>query len=111
MSMNQKNRYDLVREELYRSLEITSDNNLMNGNEWVADDSHYSFKTIIHLDDDGEYIEEVENDEEDILGEEFEEYNDDRELVDAFTKEEVGAGPISKMSVSKSLKRDSIAHD
>ncbi|PHT67928.1 hypothetical protein T459_27415 [Capsicum annuum] len=59
---------------------------------WVADDSHYSFKTVIHLDDDGEYIEEVENDEEDILGEEFEEYDDDRELVDAFTKDQVGAG-------------------
>ncbi|KAF3663242.1 hypothetical protein FXO38_10740 [Capsicum annuum] len=56
---------------------------------WVADDSHYSFKTVIHLDDDGEYIEEVENDEEDILGEEFEEYDDDRELVDAFTKDQL----------------------
>lgn len=50
-------------------------------NEWVDDDSHYIFNNIVHLDEDGEidgeYDEEVENDEEGILGDKFEKYDDD----------------------------------
>ncbi|PHT32023.1 hypothetical protein CQW23_28360 [Capsicum baccatum] len=70
MSKIQENRYESIREELYRSLGITSDDSFMDKNEWVDDDSHYSFNNIVHLDEDGEidgeYDEEVENDEEDI---------------------------------------------
>lgn len=36
------------------------------------------FQNIVHLDEDGETVEEVENGEEHILGDEFEEYDVDR---------------------------------
>ncbi|MCD9640317.1 hypothetical protein HAX54_025593 [Datura stramonium] len=99
MYMNQENMYERVREELYRSLGMTSGDSLMNENERINIDSHDCFNNVIHLDEDGEadekYNEVVESDEEHILGDEFEEYDVDRESEDIFTEKNVVAGPIS----------------
>ena len=80
-----------VRKELYRSLEMTSDDSLMNENEWVDDDSHYRLNNDVHLDKDDE---EVENNEEHILGDELEKSDFNGEPYDTFTEEDVSVGRI-----------------
>ncbi|XP_049366657.1 protein FAR1-RELATED SEQUENCE 5-like [Solanum verrucosum] len=83
-----------VREELHRSLGMASDDSLMNENEWVDDDSYYSLNNDVRLDEDDE---EVENNEEHILGDELEECDVNGEPYDTFTKEDASVGPISGM--------------
>ncbi|KAK6796740.1 hypothetical protein RDI58_004441 [Solanum bulbocastanum] len=83
-----------VRKELYSSLAMASYDSLMNENEWVDNDSYYSLNNDVHLDEDDE---EVENNEEHILGDELEEYSVNGEPYDTFTEEDVSVGPISGM--------------
>ncbi|MCD9646315.1 hypothetical protein HAX54_036081 [Datura stramonium] len=126
MYMNQENMYERVREELYRSFGMTSGDSLMNENERIDINSHDSFNNVIHLDEDGEadeeYNEVVESDEEHILGDEFEEYDVDREPEDLFTEKNLMSTNHELLpallrlmaghrSISESLKRDVIAHD
>nr|XP_009781959.1 PREDICTED: protein FAR-RED IMPAIRED RESPONSE 1-like [Nicotiana sylvestris] len=102
ISINQDNRFDRVRDELYRSLGMASDDSLLNEYEWVDVDSHGSFNNVVHLDDDddeadGEYHGEASDDEEQVLGNELELCDVDREMENEFTKEDVVVGPISGM--------------
>ncbi|XP_019225945.1 PREDICTED: protein FAR-RED IMPAIRED RESPONSE 1-like [Nicotiana attenuata] len=87
MNINQDNRFDRVRDELYRSLGMASDDSLLNEYEWVDVDSHGSFNNDMHLDDD---------DDEEVDGEYHGEANDDEEQNES-TEEDVVVGPISGM--------------
>ncbi|OIS95804.1 protein far1-related sequence 5 [Nicotiana attenuata] len=103
MNINQNNRFDRVRDELYRSLGMTSDDSFLNEYEWVDVDSHGSFNNVVHLDDDGdddeepdgEYHGEANDDEEQVLGNELELCDVDREMENEFTEEDMVVGPIS----------------
>ncbi|OIT08096.1 protein far1-related sequence 5, partial [Nicotiana attenuata] len=115
MNINQDNRFDRVRDKLYRSLGMTSDDSLLNEYEWVDVDSHGSFNNDVHLDDDdeevdaavnlddddeeadGEYHGEANDDDEHVLGNELELCDVDREMENEFTEENVVVGPISGM--------------
>ncbi|XP_019251240.1 PREDICTED: protein FAR1-RELATED SEQUENCE 5-like [Nicotiana attenuata] len=96
MNINQDNRFDRVRDELYISLGMASDDSLLNEYEWVDVDSHGNFNNAVHLDDDdedeevdGEYHGEANDDGEQVLGNELELCDVDREMDNEFTEEDV----------------------
>ena len=100
MNINQDNRFDRVRDELYRSLGMTSDDSLLNEYEWVDVDSHGNFNNVVHLDDDepdGEYYGEVDEENEQFLRNELELYDVDRKMENNFTEDDMVVGPISRM--------------
>ncbi|XP_016492797.2 protein FAR-RED IMPAIRED RESPONSE 1-like [Nicotiana tabacum] len=83
---------------------MASDDSLLNEYEWVDVDSHESFNNVVHLDDnddeeaDGEYHGEANDDEEEVLGNELELCDVDREMENEFTEKDVVVGPISGMA-------------
>ncbi|XP_019223462.1 PREDICTED: protein FAR-RED IMPAIRED RESPONSE 1-like [Nicotiana attenuata] len=82
---------------------MASDDSLLNEYEGVDVDSHGSFNNVVHLDDDDdeeadeEYHGEANDDEEQVLGNELELCDVDREMENEFTEEDVVVGPISGM--------------
>nr|XP_009780698.1 PREDICTED: protein FAR-RED IMPAIRED RESPONSE 1-like [Nicotiana sylvestris] len=80
MNINQDNKFDRVRDELYKYLGMASDDN--------DDDDE---------EPDGEYHGEANDDEEQVLGNELELCDVDREMENEFTEEDVVVGPISGM--------------